>query len=98
MRAYLEDQINSNFCETLGHKNTLPNVSNPCPKVGFWMTFANNSSHVKCLEEKGPCGVFYTPPSASSHATPTSSHTTAENSKNSSKEAWALHQFGPHML
>jgi len=48
-RAHLDSQINSNFCETLGHKNTLLNVCNPCPKVGFWMTFASISSRVKLL-------------------------------------------------
>uniref|UniRef100_A0A7C9AXY9 Uncharacterized protein n=1 Tax=Opuntia streptacantha TaxID=393608 RepID=A0A7C9AXY9_OPUST len=47
--ARLENQFNSKFCETLGHKNTLSNVSNPCPKVGFWLTFASIPSHVKLL-------------------------------------------------
>jgi len=52
-RARLDNQINSNFCENLGHKNTLPDVSNPCPKVGFWLTFASNSSRVKLLGGEG---------------------------------------------
>jgi len=70
MWARLEDQINPNFCETLGHKNTLPNVSNPCPKVGFWLTFASNSSRVKCLEENEPPGCFPLGYTASQPATP----------------------------
>ena len=52
--------INSNFCENLGHKNTLQNVSNPCPKVGFWLTFASISSHVKLLG--GECATRMLPP------------------------------------
>ena len=67
-RARLGNQLKSNFCETLGHKNTLPNVSNPCPKVGFWLTFANNSSHVFYLEENESLGVFYTPSLPATHS------------------------------
>jgi len=91
MRVYLEDQINSNFCKTLGHKITLPNVSNPCPKVGFWLTFANNSSHVFYLEENESLGVFYTPSLSSHSFSPTSSMSSAENTVLGSKEASTLH-------
>ena len=37
--ACLETQLNSNFCKTLGHRNTLIIESNHGPEVGLWADF-----------------------------------------------------------
>jgi len=39
LRVCLDIQFNSNFCETLGHENTLISESNHGPKVGCWADF-----------------------------------------------------------